>query len=71
MKTVDARGLSCPEPILRTRNALKTLPEGEELEVFVETVTSRENVRRFALTKGCQIDTEESDDGFRLLIRPS
>ena len=69
MNTVDARGLSCPEPVLRTRNALKSLAGGEELEVLVETVTSRENVRRFALTQKCQVDYEETDDGFRLVIR--
>ena len=69
MITVDARGFSCPEPVLRTRKALKTLPAGDTLEVFVETVTSRENVRRFALTQKCQVSFEETEDGFRLIIR--
>lgn len=69
MKTVDARGFSCPEPILRTRKALKKISEGEELEVLVETVTSRENVRRFALTKDCHVDVGETEDGFRLVIK--
>ena len=71
MKTVDARGFSCPEPVLRTRNALKSLSEGELLEVLVETVTSRENVRRFALTKRCQVETHEAEGGFRLIIQKS
>ncbi|GAB4539248.1 MAG: sulfurtransferase TusA family protein [Anaerolineae bacterium] len=69
MTTVDARGLSCPEPVLRTRNALAKLPQGEELEVLVETVTSRENVRRMAQSQGCRVDIEELNDGFRLLIK--
>ena len=68
MKTVDARGLSCPEPVIRTRNALKTLPNGEEMEVLVETVTSRENVRRYALTQKCEVSFNETEDGFRLVI---
>lgn len=68
MNTVDARGFSCPEPVLRTRNALKAMGSGEELEVLVETVTSRENVRRFALTQKCEVSFEETEDGFRLLI---
>ncbi len=71
MKTVDARGLSCPEPVLRTRNALTDLPKGDELEVLVETVSSRENVRRMAESKGFDVRTEEIDDGFRLLIAKS
>jgi TusA-related sulfurtransferase len=71
MKTVDARGLSCPEPVLLTRNALADLPKDHELEVLVETVTSRENVCRMAESKGSNVKVEETDDGFRLLITKS
>ena len=71
MKTVDARGLSCPEPVLLTRNALTDLPKRDELEVLVETVTSRENVRRMSESKGFDVRAEETDDGFRLLITKS
>jgi tRNA 2-thiouridine synthesizing protein A len=69
MNTVDARGLSCPEPVLRTRNALKSLPKEEELEVLVETVTSRENVKRMAQSQGYEVGIEEIEDGFRLTIK--
>jgi len=68
MNTVDARGLSCPEPVLRTSNALKDLPAGEQLEVLVDTVTSRNNVERMARSKGYTVKVESSGDGFRLLI---
>ncbi len=68
MKTVDARGYSCPEPVIQVQNALKILPEGEQLEVLVETVTSRENVRRMAEAKGWKVAAEETSDGFRLEI---
>lgn len=71
MESVDARGLSCPEPVLLTRKAIQTLPPGEELEVLVETVTSRENVRRTAQSMGCEARTEETAGGFRLVIRKS
>jgi tRNA 2-thiouridine synthesizing protein A len=69
MQTVDARGLSCPEPVLRARRALGDLPSGQELEVLVETVTSRENVLRTAHSMGCEARIEEQPDGFRLIIR--
>jgi tRNA 2-thiouridine synthesizing protein A len=68
MKTVDARGFSCPEPVIQTQNGLKALPPGEQLEVLVETVTSRENVRRMAESKGWQVAVEEVEGGFRLVI---
>ena len=47
MKTIDARGLSCPEPVIRTKNALAS---GEKAyTVMVDNVTAKENVSRFAL----------------------
>ena len=69
MSTVDARGLSCPEPVLRARRAIRSLPSGGELTVLVETVTSRENVRRTALSLGCSVEVKDQEDGFELLIR--
>ena len=50
MKTIDARGLSCPEPVIRTKNALVS---GEKAyTVMVDNVTAKENVSRFALHRG-------------------
>jgi tRNA 2-thiouridine synthesizing protein A len=64
--TVDARGLSCPQPVILTRNAIKA---GEfPIEVLVETVTSRENVRRAAEKMGCQVTVEETGDEFTLTV---
>ncbi len=68
MLTVDARGFSCPEPVIQAQNGLKMIEVGEQVEVLVETVTSRENVRRMAEAKGHLVAVEEMDDGFRLII---
>lgn len=68
MKTVDVCGLSCPEPVIQVREALGTLAAGEQLEVLVETVTSRENIRRMAEAKGWTVSIAEAGDGFRLTI---
>ena len=68
MVEVNASGLSCPEPIIQTRLALKSLPGGETMSVLVDTVTSRENVRRFALGEGCSVEVEDTQDGFKLII---
>ncbi len=48
MKTIDTTGLSCPEPVVRTRAALQSLAAGESLQVLVDTVTARENILRTA-----------------------
>jgi tRNA 2-thiouridine synthesizing protein A len=63
---VDARGLSCPQPVILTRRAIDA---GEfPIEVLVETVTSRENVRRMAEKAGCTVGIEETNEEFKLLI---
>jgi len=67
MIQVDARGLSCPEPIIRTRLGLNALDTGESLEILVETVTSRENVKRFLLSKGYSVTVEDLEDGFKMI----
>lgn len=64
--TVDARGFSCPQPVIMARKALE---KGEfPIEVLVETVTSRENVRRMAEKAGLQVHVEEVGDEFKLTI---
>jgi TusA-related sulfurtransferase len=65
-KTIDARGFSCPQPVILTRRALQ---EGIfPIEVLVETVTSRENVRRIAERAGYTVKVEEVSDEYRLTI---
>jgi len=64
--TVDARGLSCPQPVILARSAIQA---GEfPIEVLVETATSRENVRRAAERLGCTVQVEELEDEFRLTL---
>jgi TusA-related sulfurtransferase len=64
--TVDARGLSCPQPVILARNAIQA---GKfPVEVLVETVTSRENVRRAAEKLGCTVQVEDLGDEFKLKL---
>ncbi len=53
-ETVDARGLSCPQPVLMLMDTLKKKDKGEIL-VLVDTEASKENVSRAAETKGWQV----------------
>jgi len=72
MTTIDARGLSCPEPVLRARRAIQAVAAGAETEVLVDTVTARENVLRVARATGCEARAEATPDGgFRVVIRKS
>jgi tRNA 2-thiouridine synthesizing protein A len=63
---VDARGLSCPQPVILAKKAIQA--NEFPIEVLVETVTSRENVRRMAEKEGCQVDVEGLGDEFKLTL---
>ena len=64
-KTVDARGLACPQPVILTRNALR---EGGAVTTIVDNETARHNVTRMAEKVGHTVQTEEKDDGTYLHI---
>jgi selenium metabolism protein YedF len=68
--TVDARGLTCPQPVLETKNVLEK-GEDDEFLVLVDNPSSRENVMRFARNQGCEVEVGEHDDGhFEIRIGP-
>jgi tRNA 2-thiouridine synthesizing protein A len=68
MRIVDASGLSCPQPVLLTRQALRDGGSGR-IAVLVDTGTSRDNVRRLAEREGCHVDVEERPEGgYRLVL---
>ena len=69
MVEVDARGFSCPIPVVKTAEALGKHPR-ERVVVLVETAVSRENVSRLAGSLGYTVAVEEVEDGFRLLFTP-
>lgn len=61
--TVDARGLSCPQPVIETKRVLDKRSSGV-VEILVDTVTSRENVMRFAQNAGWKAEWKEQDGGY-------
>ena len=66
-RTIDARGLSCPQPVIMARRAITDgiFP----IELLVETATSRDNVYRMAEKSGCKVNVaNEADDEYKLTI---
>jgi len=60
-KVIDARGLSCPLPVLKTKEAIE---KGEdEIEVLVDNNTALENVTRLAQKMGFKVTTQKNTDG--------
>ncbi len=61
---IDARGLSCPQPVILSKQAIQA---GQfPIDVLVDTVTSRENVRRMAEKAGCKVRIEEVGSEFKM-----
>ena len=61
-QVVDARGLSCPQPVLMAMQAMRTGGSGE-IEVVVDNEASRENVSRAAQSQGWSVVVDERDGG--------
>jgi TusA-related sulfurtransferase len=59
-KTIDARGLSCPQPALLAK---KAIGENAEVTVLVDNGTAVENVRRLAAKAACDISVTETTPG--------
>lgn len=59
---VDARGLSCPLPILRAKKALATLQSGQVLRVEATDPGSKQDFRAFARQTGNAL-LAQVDDG--------
>ncbi|MBD5637105.1 sulfurtransferase TusA family protein [Clostridium botulinum] len=64
---IDARGVSCPQPVLITKKALENNKEG--INVIVDNMTARGNVERFMKNSGYKVTIEEKEDDFILSAR--
>jgi len=66
--TLDARGYSCPEPVVMLKKALKT---ANELVVLLDNKASAENCEGFALKQGYKAAVAERDGEFALSLKKS
>jgi tRNA 2-thiouridine synthesizing protein A len=68
--TVDAKGLSCPMPIVRTAGHVKSVPAGSLVEVLATDPGSVKDFAAWARSTGNAI-VEQSESGgtYRFVIR--
>jgi tRNA 2-thiouridine synthesizing protein A len=68
--TVDARGLSCPMPIVKTAQATKALPSGALVEVLATDPGSQKDFVAWCRQTGNEL-VEQTVDGavYRFVIR--
>lgn len=67
MYEVDARGLSCPEPVMMTAKALKE-HGGEPVKVLVSEPHTRSNVEKYAKSQGKSAVVTEKGSEFEIVI---
>jgi len=62
-KTIDARGLLCPQPVMLVKQALSECSSGDVLRVILNNSTACENVKRYLIDNGAELTIEsESPD---------
>jgi selenium metabolism protein YedF len=60
---VDARGLTCPQPVILTKKAMEG-PGGNDLVTIVDQMVALENVSKLAKSQGYQTEIEQKDDDY-------
>jgi tRNA 2-thiouridine synthesizing protein A len=69
-REVDARGLNCPLPILRTKKALNDMNSGQVLRILATDPASVRDFQAFSKQTGNELLQHEEHDGvFSFLLR--
>ena len=69
-KTLDARGLSCPMPVLKTKQAMDEIADGEVLEVLATDPGAKSDIAAWAKRTGnALLETTETDGVFGFYLR--
>ena len=63
---IDARGLSCPEPVILIKKAMAS--REKEYAMMVDNRTALENVTRFAQHQGYEVEHMAEGGDYRLRI---
>ena len=67
MATVDARGFSCPVPLLMVQEEIKK-NDPAQLEVLIDAPCAVENIQRFAVHNGYRFEAVENGDEWTLKL---
>jgi selenium metabolism protein YedF len=66
MKKIDARGLSCPAPVLETKATVESARPGL-IEVLVDNEPASQNVARFLTSQGYVTEVKHSGEGIAIV----
>ncbi|AHI27741.1 MULTISPECIES: sulfurtransferase TusA family protein [Marinobacter] len=69
-RTLDASGLLCPMPLLKTKLELNSMTPGEELEVIATDSGSARDIPAFIKLSSHQlVSSAETDGQYRFVIK--
>ena len=63
---VDARGCSCPEPVIMVKKAIAH--EHDKITVLVDNKTALEHIKRFADKNNHSVSIEDTEDYYKLIL---
>lgn len=61
-KTIDARGLACPLPVIQTKDALENLQEGDSTITRVDNEIAVQNLEKFARVRNLSVQSKKNAD---------
>ncbi len=68
MVTVDAKGLSCPEPVMLAKKAVKKNPS-DDVQIVVDNATARDNILRMARSIKRTTDVRDIDGVYTITLK--
>lgn len=69
-QTLNIKGMRCPTPIIWAKSMLRSLQDGEILEILATDPDAIQNFKSFARTTGHElVDWSEADGSIRILLR--
>ena len=69
MRTVNAVGDACPNPVVKTKRDLETLEKPDMVEVLVDNETAVQNVTKFAVQAGKKVSSQKLEEHrYQILI---
>ena len=66
-KIVDARGMACPMPVIKTKKVLEAMAEGS-VTTIVDNEAAKENVVTLAKGMGLEVEIRQEEGEYHLLI---
>jgi Predicted redox protein, regulator of disulfide bond formation len=69
-RTLDARGMYCPGPVMETAKAMKQLNSGEVLEILATDPAAKPDIEAWARRTGNQVlEVQQQGDAVRILVK--